>query len=94
MEKSKYNQLTKTEVARALDFLMKSQSDDTAIFIDKNTIDIDYGVLSEDVPTECHNGTDFCDLLQKEKGFKFADESVGKNNQILECKIILTLKND
>ena len=65
---------TKSEVARVLDFLMNSQSDNTEIFIDKKSIDIDYDVLTEEVPTECKNGIDFCDLLEKQKGFKFGDE--------------------
>lgn len=65
---------TKSEVARVLDFLMESQSDNTtAIFIDKHTIDIDYGIFPENISIECKNGTDFCDLLENEKGFKFGD---------------------
>ena len=78
---------TKKQVARVLDFLMRSQSDNTAIFIDKKSIDIDYDVLTEDVPTECKNGTDFCDLLEKQ-GFKFGNEYETKTMKSWSIKFL------
>jgi hypothetical protein len=82
------NRPTKSEVARVLDFLMESQSEGTAIFIDKHTMDIDYDVLTEDVPTECTNGTDFCEILEKQKGFKFGNEKQTKTMKSWSIKFV------
>ena len=79
---------TKKQVARVLDFLMNSQSDNTAIFIDKHTITFDGDVLSWNEETVSQNGTDFCDLLEKQKGFKFGDEYETKTMKSWSLKFL------